>query len=75
MKKVIYTYNIRHLGCGCCSESANTLEIIDVATGREVYYVDDAPTFCSQEELEQYLVESHSMQMCDFYVDSDSEFL
>lgn len=75
MKKVTYTYNVRVLGCGCCSESANYLEITDVATGWEVYWTDRAPTFCSQSELEEYVVEIHNLQEHEFVVDIESEFL
>lgn len=75
VKKVKYTYHIRDIGCGCCHESANFLEIYDSITGEELWWTDEAPAFCDEEELKKYVVEFHNLQEDEFVVDTESEFL
>lgn len=73
MKTVIYTYDTRDLGCGCCSESANYLEIYD-EYGREEFWMECAPTFYSESALEVYIEKAHGLHRSEFIISEESSY-
>jgi hypothetical protein len=59
MKKVHYSYGTRLLGCECCSESDNNLEITEdgkvLVNEGGMHWFQSAPTFCDEAELRAYV--------------------
>lgn len=65
MNTVTYVYRIVDLGCGCCSDSENYLEIRDENGYQEIH----CSAYISNEiELIQYLKENHP-QYLDYDID------
>mgnify|MGYP003707196077 FL=1 len=65
MKTVTYVYRTFDLGCGCCSDSENYLEIRDESGCQEIHCWQ---LISNEQELIQYLKEEHP-QYLDYDID------
>lgn len=65
MRTVTYVYRTFDLGCGCCSDSENYLEIRDENGYQEVHCWQ---LIGNEQELIQYLKEEHP-QYVDYEID------
>lgn len=76
MKQVYYKYGTRDLGCGCCSESDNTLEVYE---GDETLLEQDwrssAPTFSNELELRAWMQEFYIWPDDELEMHPDNEYL
>ena len=75
MKKVYYRCGTRVLGCGCCSESDNVLEVTEdgkilVEDGG---WFQSAPTFYDEEALRAYMEEVYGWT--DLEMDPENEYV
>jgi hypothetical protein len=75
MYKVYYKYDTRLLGCGCCSESANILEVFDLKTGKMFIETDSFNTLCSEGELIECMESYYLIDKSEIVLDSDNEYL
>lgn len=76
MKKVYYRYGTRDVGCGCCHESDNVLEITeDGKTLYETDWLNPAPTFYDNEELRKWVTDVYEWPDDELEMHPDNEYL
>lgn len=77
MKKVYYNYSTRDLGCGCCSESDNVLEVTEdgkvLVDEGGTHWDRSAPTFYDEASLRAYVESVYGWT--DLEMDEDNTYV